>query len=123
MSDQVGKIVTLSECGCGLDHTGSCQQAIRKHYEDRIAELEARVNRLLPQCLCKFCGTTDSCESMYPFNWTEKRGNGWVTCGAKICADCHDSELDMAFFAKRELLFRQFDKPETLEDVHKDKER
>ena len=25
---------------CGLSHTGPCQDAIRKHYEGRIAELE-----------------------------------------------------------------------------------
>ena len=31
----------MTDCDkCGLDHTGPCQDAIRKHYEGRIAELK-----------------------------------------------------------------------------------
>ena len=59
-------------CDCGLAHTGPCQDAIRKHYEGRIAKLK--------KALEKYGEHQRDCESYALYSQGTWSGNP-CTCG------------------------------------------
>ncbi len=60
----------MKPCDCGLDHTGPCQDAIRKHYEGEIKRLK-RAMRSHAKRLKKLSGIH---HQLHPFElWIELR--------------------------------------------------